>query len=81
MNTVAAARLELESELHQATERDQVPENAHNSAIVQAIIALARTLNLQVIAEGLETQHQWQFLAEHGCTEMQRYIIFQAAAG
>jgi diguanylate cyclase (GGDEF)-like protein len=52
-----------------------VPENAHNSAIVQAIIALASTLNLQVIAEGVETKHQWQFLADHGCTGMQGYII------
>ena len=52
-----------------------IPENAHNAAIAKAILALARSLNLGVIAEGVETQQQRQFLIDHGCQEMQGYLI------
>ncbi|MEZ4483428.1 MAG: EAL domain-containing protein [Syntrophotaleaceae bacterium] len=38
-----------------------------NHAIVEAIIALARALNLEVIAEGIENQSQVAFLEERGC--------------
>jgi diguanylate cyclase (GGDEF)-like protein len=52
-----------------------IPENAHNAAIAKAILALARSLNLGVIAEGVETLQQRQFLIDHGCEEMQGYLI------
>jgi diguanylate cyclase (GGDEF)-like protein len=57
-----------------------VPENAHNAAIVKAIMALAASLNLDVIAEGVETRRQWQFLRDHGCREMQGYLVSRPLA-
>lgn len=44
-----------------------------NSAIVKAIINLGHSLNLRVIAEGVETKEQLDFLASHNCNEIQGY--------
>ncbi|QDZ28965.1 EAL domain-containing protein [Noviherbaspirillum sp. UKPF54] len=44
-------------------------------AIVQAIIGMSRTLDLQVIAEGVETQEQLAFLAAHRCRHFQGFLF------
>jgi predicted signal transduction protein with EAL and GGDEF domain len=51
------------------------PEDAEDKAITEAIIAMGRTLSLTVVAEGVETVEQMNFLKEHSCDEMQGYYF------
>ena len=54
---------------------DDVPDSQHDATITRAIISLAHNLGLGVIAEGVETPAQLQFLAENGCDEIQGYLL------
>jgi diguanylate cyclase (GGDEF)-like protein/PAS domain S-box-containing protein len=47
----------------------------HNAAIVTAILAMARQLQIEVVAEGIETRDQQEFLASHGCEMGQGYYF------
>lgn len=49
-------------------------------SIAQAIIAMAQNLKLKVIAEGVETRQQFEFLREHGCDEIQGYYVSKPLA-
>ena len=54
---------------------DYVPASQHDATITKAIVSLAHNLNLNVIAEGVETQAQLSFLADTGCEEIQGYLL------
>jgi EAL domain-containing protein (putative c-di-GMP-specific phosphodiesterase class I) len=49
--------------------------NEQNEIIIKAIIVLAKNLNLQVLAEGVETEKQRQFLIKFGCPYAQGYYF------
>ncbi len=52
-----------------------LPGDAHAGAIVDAVLALAHTLDLQVVAEGVETRAQRDFLEAHGCRVFQGFLL------
>ena len=52
-----------------------VTTDVDDATIALTIINLARSLKLKVIAEGVETQDQFEFLRLHGCDEMQGYYF------
>jgi diguanylate cyclase (GGDEF)-like protein/PAS domain S-box-containing protein len=51
-----------------------LPESPRHTAIATAIIAMAQRLRLQVVAEGVETQPQANFLHSHQCSIVQGYL-------
>lgn len=52
-----------------------LPEAANDAAICSAIITMAHNLNLQVIAKGVETDEQMDYLRKVHCDEIQGYIF------
>ncbi len=52
---------------------ESLPHDAEDAAIATATLSMARELGMSVVAEGVETQEQQDFLAERGCEVMQGY--------
>ncbi len=52
-----------------------IPDNSDDKAITEAIIAMGKTLSLTVVAEGVETKDQMEFLQEHACDEIQGFYF------
>jgi diguanylate cyclase (GGDEF)-like protein len=54
-----------------------LPQDANNVAITEAIILMARRLGLSIVAEGVETQAQLEFLRDQGCEEVQGFLYWE----
>ena len=52
-----------------------IATNPDSAAIIKAIVSLGHNLNLTVLAEGIETEEQFQFLLKNGCNEGQGYLM------
>lgn len=52
-----------------------LPEDEVSAAIIGSIIVMANKLGIKTIAEGVENQQQYDYLAKEGCTEIQGYYI------
>jgi EAL domain-containing protein (putative c-di-GMP-specific phosphodiesterase class I) len=52
-----------------------LPNDKENAVLVQAIIAMAHGLRLEVIAEGCETAEQWEYLHSLNCDYVQGYYF------
>ncbi|HET7705644.1 MAG TPA: EAL domain-containing protein [Thermoanaerobaculia bacterium] len=57
-----------------------ITRGGSDGAIVSAVIAMGKALNIRVIAEGVETTEQLKFLKEHGCYEFQGYLFSRPMA-
>jgi EAL domain-containing protein (putative c-di-GMP-specific phosphodiesterase class I) len=70
LKNIKADRLKLDRSFIKDLGTDRADE-----AIALAVLALGRTLNLKVTAEGVETVAQWSFLRDNGCDEMQGFLF------
>jgi len=68
-----------ELKIDRAFVRD-LEDNAEDAAIVSSIIALGRSLQLQIVAEGVETDGQRQYLSDLGCDLLQGYHLGRPVA-
>ena len=58
-----------------------VTHDANDAAIVSLIMSLARSLELETIAEGVETEEQKDFLTARGCSALQGYLLGRPMSG
>jgi len=58
----------------------RLPNDAAAAAIVRTVLALGESLGIPILAEGIETEAQWQFLAREGCAKGQGYLFARPVA-
>ena len=58
----------------------RLPNDAAAAAIVRTVLALGESLRMPVLAEGIETEAQWDFLAREGCAKGQGFLFARPVA-
>jgi len=71
----AARSLPLDTLKIDRTFISHIDTDTADEAIVRAILAMARSLDLKVVAEGVESQYQLDVLRRHGCQMAQGYYF------
>jgi diguanylate cyclase (GGDEF)-like protein len=56
-----------------------LPQDVNSQIIVTSSIKMAKALGIKVVAEGVETQEQFDFLAKQGCDLIQGYLLYKPA--
>jgi EAL domain-containing protein (putative c-di-GMP-specific phosphodiesterase class I) len=54
---------------------DNIDQDSDNASIVAAVISMAKGMDMEVIAEGVETENQLEFLKLKGCNKAQGYLF------
>lgn len=54
---------------------DDLPEDREDAALVEAILSMSQSLKLKLVAEGVETSQQYQFLKDRNCAMIQGYFL------
>ncbi|MDG0814381.1 EAL domain-containing protein [Cohnella rhizosphaerae] len=54
-----------------------IGKDERDEAIIHAMMLVARRLKLSVVAEGVETEAQYRFLAEHDCDDIQGFLFYR----
>jgi len=54
---------------------DDLPDDLEDSALIEAILSMSKSLNLKLVAEGAETFQQYQFLKDRNCAMIQGYYL------
>ncbi|WP_299182122.1 EAL domain-containing protein [uncultured Neptuniibacter sp.] len=54
---------------------DDIPGTSDSENLIKAVISMSHSLNLNVVAEGVESHSQLSFLKEHQCNEIQGYLL------
>lgn len=60
---------------------ERIDTQGKDACIVKAIISMAQGLNLRLVAEGVETEQQYRYLRNAGCTMMQGFLFSEAISG
>ena len=60
--------------------RDIAADGSNHRVLARAIISIGHSLNLKVVAEGVETEAQLEYLRRHGCDEVQGYYFSRPVA-
>lgn len=55
----------------------EIPYNTEDSAIARAILSMASSMSMKVVAEGVETEEQLSFMKQHKCDEIQGFLVSQ----
>lgn len=80
-NLAFIRRLPLHQLKIDQTLTQEIEHSSHNRSIIQAIIAMTKALELELVAEGIETEAQFDFLKQSGCRIGQGFLLGRPTPG